>query len=665
MMRSKQSFNCFLASKASAILPVLVLFLGSTAMAGTPDWLRALAGQPLPKYPDKTNAVVLLDEQLTSVDHEGEIKTLYRRVYKILRPEGREHGTFAVYFDQETRLTYLKAWSISARGTEYEVKEKNAVETSPFEEALYLDTRLKVLKIPAAEPGSVVGYEYEQRRRPFVLQDMWRFQNELPVRRCRFALHLPDQWEYRARFLNHAAVEPQRVGEHQWTWELQDVPAIEEEPSMPARRGIAGRLAVTYFPTHSLSRGNTYRSWQDVGQWYGQLAASSREETAQLNQKVTELTAGLSTQMDKVRRLAAFVQREVRYVAIEIGIGGYQPHPAGSVLSNRYGDCKDKATLLATMLRKIGVDSYYVLTNSDRGVIAPDFPSALNFNHAILAIRLPQDAKKDELHTSWIHPRLGPLIFFDPTDEFTPIGYLPPQEQANRGLLVTEDGGELVELPLLQASSNRLQRSGQLTLDSQGALSGEVREVRSGFPASQYRALLLKSTAREREKLLETFLGRFVNGLQIIHVTTENLEDIDKDLVVSYSFNAAQYGKSAGNLLIVRPRAIGEKSSDILEGEPRTQPFEFPGLIWETDEFDWSFPSGYRLDALPHPIHVSFPFAEYESGTQSREGSLHYSRSYQVKDLKVREENLADLKKFFRQIAVEERDMVILKRTDR
>src|SRR5215471_7108713 len=355
MMRSKPSFRRFpLTSRLTLLAAVQVFFLAPIARASTPDWLRALAGQPLPHYRDNTSAVIMLDEQVTSVDHDGEIKTVHRRAYKILRPEGRDYGRLVVYFDHETRLTYLKAWSISAQGTEYEVKEKDAVETSPFEEALYLDTRLKLLKIPAAEPGSIIGYEYEQRRRPFVLQDMWRFQDELPVRRSRFVLRLPDQWQYRAHFLNHAAVEPQRLGEHQWTWELQDVPAIEEEPSMPSWRGIAGRLAVTYFPAHSLSRGNTYRSWQDVGQWYGQLAASSREETAQLNQKVTELTAGQSTQMDKVRRLAAFVQREVRYVAIEVGIGGYQPHPAGSVLSNRYGDCKDKATLLATMLRKIG-----------------------------------------------------------------------------------------------------------------------------------------------------------------------------------------------------------------------------------------------------------------------------------------------------------------------
>ncbi|HEY6348469.1 MAG TPA: DUF3857 and transglutaminase domain-containing protein [Candidatus Angelobacter sp.] len=664
-MRSKPSFNCFLPIKAAALLLLFVLFLAALAGAGTPDWLRSVANQPLPKYSDDTNAVIVLDEQWTSVDHEGEIKTLYRRAYRILRPEGRKYGTFAVYFDEETRLTYLKAWSVSAQGTEYEVKEKDAVETSPFAGALYVDKRLKVLKIPAAEPGSLIGYEYEQRRRPFVLQDLWLFQGELPVRRARFVLHLPDQWEYRARFLNHADSDPQPAGEHQWTWELQDVPAMAREPSMPRWRGLAGRLAVTYFPAKALGRSATYRSWQDVGSWYGSLAAPSRQATPDISQKVEELTAHAPAPLDKLRVLAAFVQHDVRYVAVEIGVGGYQPHSAGSVLTNHYGDCKDKATLLATMLRETGIDSYYVLTHTERGVIAPDFPSALNFNHVILAIRLPQDANNDDFAATWNHPSLGRLLFFDPTDEYTPLGSLPNVEQANRGLLVTDHGGELIEFPLLQASANRLQRSARLTLDDHGRLSGEVKEVRSGYPAAQYRSMLLKASPRERDGILESFLGRFLNNAQITHVSTENLEQIDKDLVVTYTFTAEQYGRNAGNLLLMRPRVIGEKSTNLLEGEPRTQPFEFPALALATDEFEFSFPPGYRLDALPKPVHASFSFAEYQSGMEMGENSLRYTRAYQIKTVRVQQPQLTDLKTFFRQIAAEERDMVILKRTDR
>lgn len=649
------------------IVAVAVGFLFSAAMAvgGTPDWFRKAASQPVPKCPDDTSTVIMLDEQLTSVDHEGEIKTLYRRVYKILRPEGRKYGTFAVYFDQETRLTYLKGWSISAQGTEYEVKEKEAVETSPFTEALYLDTRLKVLTIPAAEPGSMIGYEYEQRRRPFVLQDMWRFQNELPVAYTRFVLHLPDQWEYHAHFLNHAETDAQPSGGHEWTWELRDIPPVIKEPSMPSWRSLAGRLAVTYFPAKATVRGSAYRSWQDVGLWYSHLAAPSREATPELKQKVAELTANQPTTLEKLRVLAAFVQREVRYVAVEVGLGGYQPHNAASVLSNRYGDCKDKATLLATMLRLIGIDSYYVLLHTERGIVTPEFPTALSFNHVILAIRLPQDANGANFSALRNHPKLGQLLFFDPTAEFTPLGFLPAQEQANRGLLVTEDGGELVDLPLLQAAANHLQRSAKLTLAANGTLSGEVKEIRSGYVASEYRAMLLKATPRERDRIMESFLGRFLNNVQVTRMLANNLEQMDQDLVLEYSFTAEQYGRNAGNLLLVRPRVIGEKSNNVFDtGKPRTQPFEFIALALDTDEFELSLPAGYRLDGTPKPIHLSFPFAEYQSNVAMRGNSLLYTRSFQVKNVEVRREELPDLKSFFGQIAAEERTMVILKRTE-
>src|SRR5713226_2180365 len=110
----------------------VVFSCASHALGGAPDWLRAATQAPLPKYPEDTNAVVLLDDQSTVISDSGEIKTVYRRVYKILRSEGRHHGVVAVYFDNETQLTRLKGWSIAAGGKDYEVKEKDAVETSAF-----------------------------------------------------------------------------------------------------------------------------------------------------------------------------------------------------------------------------------------------------------------------------------------------------------------------------------------------------------------------------------------------------------------------------------------------------------------------------------------------------------------------------------------------------
>jgi len=150
---------------ASWLLLALVLSGGLPATAGAPEWLRAAARTPVPSYPADVRAVVLLDEQITSVNDRGEIKTVYRRAYKILRPQGRGYGEVQVFFDNETKLTFLKAWCIPAQGDEYEVKEKDAVEVTPFTGVLYQDTRVKLLTIPAADPGNVVGYEFEQKRR--------------------------------------------------------------------------------------------------------------------------------------------------------------------------------------------------------------------------------------------------------------------------------------------------------------------------------------------------------------------------------------------------------------------------------------------------------------------------------------------------------------------
>jgi transglutaminase-like putative cysteine protease len=72
-----------------------------------------------------------------------------------------------------------------------------------------------------------------------------------------------------------------------------------------------------------------------------------------------------------MRAIAQFVQRDIRYVAIELGIGGWQAHPAADIFTHKYGDCKDKVTLMSSMLSEIGIESYYVSINTRRGAVTP------------------------------------------------------------------------------------------------------------------------------------------------------------------------------------------------------------------------------------------------------------------------------------------------------
>jgi len=144
-----------------------------------PPWMHEAMNTPIPAHDEKTDAVVLYAEDILTVQPNGKLKRTERRVYKILRPGGKGFGTVTVYFDPETRITALHGWCIPAQGKDYEVKDKDAIETALpglLDGNLATDERVKILAIPASDPGNVVGYEIEQELRPYVLQVNWDFQ---------------------------------------------------------------------------------------------------------------------------------------------------------------------------------------------------------------------------------------------------------------------------------------------------------------------------------------------------------------------------------------------------------------------------------------------------------------------------------------------------------
>src|SRR5215469_15346156 len=638
------------------IVYAVVVLAATSAFAATPDWLKRAAQAPLAAITDDSDAVVLLDEITTTVSPSGEVHTTHRKALKILRPEGRDRGRVHVYFDSETRLTYLKAWSLTPGGGEFEIKESDAVETSAFSEALYDDTRYKSLRIPGADKGSVIGYEYQQRERSSVPQKLWNFQDEIPVKQARFVLELPANWTYSACWRNHAEVAPQVAGENRWVWELANIEAIASEPKMPSWRSVAGELGVSFFPKPSGSD----RTWAQVGKWYADLSAGRRDSTPEIKAKVRELAAGIADPYEKLRRLTSFVQHDIRYVAIEIGIGGYQPHSAAEVLANRYGDCKDKATLLSAMLSEAGFDSYYVLINDERDFLSTKFASPLNFNHAILAIRPPQEVDPNMVFATLPYHALGPLLFFDPTDSSTPLGYLPPSLQANYGLLV-RDGGELVQLPVLAPTANQIVRTAKLSIDASGKLTGTAHEVRTGPAASELRDELLAVPNRQRQKVFQSLVNGLSSGAMLTSASVTDLGDSTRPLVIDYGFTINGYAQHPAHLFLLRPCALGHKGEDVLEQEkPRHQPVIFSNAAFYSDSFEISFPVEYSIDELPKPLKLENSFADYTSQSSVDNHVLHYTRTYQLKSIRVSLEQMNLLKEFFRSIAGDERAYAIL-----
>ncbi len=636
------------------------------ASSDAPQWMHAVASAPLPVHDDKTDAVLLYEERNVNVQSADKIKTQVRVVYKILRPSGRNYGTAAVSFNAHTKINGLRGWCIPAQGKDYEVKDKEAIEISlpsVSGSELISDVKDKLLQIPAPDPGNIIGYEYEEEEQPLVLQDFWDFQREIPVRETRYSLQLPPGWEYKVSWLNHPEVNPTQSGSNQWQWVMNNVPAIRPEEEMPPMQGVVGGMIVSFFASGGPSVRNGFSNWREMGSWLGNLEQGRTDASSEIKQQVTSLTASKATKLQKMRALAEFVQHDIRYVSIQLGIGGWQPHPAPDIFSHRYGDCKDKATLMRSMLREIGVESYQVAINTERGSITPETPAYRGFDHEITVIRLPDDVNDPSLVATIQDPKLGRLLFFDPTDEMTPFGQIAGALQANYALVVTPGGGELIELPRQPSTMNSIERTGKLTLDPMGTLTGEVNETRVGDRAwSQRWRLRTVKTDADRIKPIEDLLAGSLSLFRITKANVLNLQQTDQPFGFDYSFEAQNYAKNAGGLLLVRPRVLGVKSSGLLETkEPRKFPIEFEGPSRDTDSFEIAIPAGYVVDDMPPPVDADYGFASYHSRTEVKGNSIHYSRTLEVKELSVPVARADDLKKFYRIIAGDERNTVVLR----
>jgi len=202
-----------------------------------------------------------------------------------------------------------------------------------------------------------------------------------------------------------------------------------------------------------------------------------------------------------------------------------------------------------------------------------------------------------------------------------------------------------------------------LTLDGTGKLSGTVAERRVGDRASSQRwALRTVTKSSDRIKPIETVLGGSLSSFQITKANAINIEQTELPFGFEYTFEAENYAKNAGNLLLVRPRVLGSKASGLLETkEPRKFPIEFEGPVRDTDSFEITLPSGYEVDDVPPPVDADFGFASYHSKTEVKGNVIGYTRTFEIKELSVPVSKADELKKFYRIIASDERSTAVLK----
>ena len=636
------------------------IFGGKDKAQPAPQWAVDAAKVPTPASAKSAEAVILFDEYLITVDAQGRAVEREREVKRILKPQARNWGRCMARIEEDMKLNYLRAWTITADGKQLQALEADIQEFGATGVPVMLGTaKTRVANPPGVDPGAVVVCESETVFPAYSREEGWQVQYSIPVVSEALELDLPPGRAYTEAWHNFTAVKPTELTPNHVRWEVNEVPGLDlrEVQAAPHLSSLAGRMSVQWGDAAIAGKEN---QWRAIGQWMDQLEAHRPDPTPEIRAKAQELIAGAGDFYTKVSRIAEYVQKDYRYFIVIRGIGGLQAHAASDIFRNRYGDCKDKATITISMLEAAGITAHYVFVDTERGVVDPDDPS-LRGNHMITAIEVPEDVHDARLMALVAGKSGKRYLIFDPTNQHTPVGNLPYYLQGGYGGLCAGAESQVIHLPVLQPEANGTDQKGEFTLSLDGTISGAVVASHSGPEGGEWRQLLRETDEKERHDALEHYLGGQIPGVTLDSYKFTEPDTLAKPLELRYQVTAHQYARTMGSLLLVRPHVVGEDTVAIDE-KPRKVAIELGATGHWHDSYDIVLPDGFQVDELPNPVSLDMDFASYHSTFSSKDRTLHYERDYTVRQIELPAEKAGEFRKFEGAILSDERATAVLKK---
>jgi len=648
----------------TVLLAAALLWPQAAARAGddAPSWLRQAAASTTASFGKEVPAVVLWDESRITVDEDGRVLKTDFYAVKILTRKGRDEAiAHAVYNTDSGKVREMRAWLIRPSGEVKKYGKDETLDLALAKNDVYDEARLRLITASSdAEPGAVFGYEATTEERSVFTQFEKDFQQQLPSLLSRVTLTLPKGWRAEGVTFNHARVEP-TVNGSAYTWEMRDLPYIEEEPMGPPITNIAPRLAISYFTPGGVKAGmgQTFANWAEVSSWLAQLSDPQMTLDDNLAGKAKQLTANAKTELERIQAIGRYVQG-TNYVAIQTGIGrggGYRPHSATDVFAKSYGDCKDKANLMRAMLKAVGIKAYLVsIYSGDPTYVREEWPSPQQFNHCIIAVKVSDETQAPSIVT---HPTLGRLLIFDSTDDNTPVGDLPGHEQGSFALIVAGDAGALMKMPVTPPEANRLEREADVTLGPDGTITASLHERRIGQSAVGGRQEFRGLSRPDYIKRIEHWIAYGATGAAVSKV-----EPVDNaaegKFALQVEFTARGYAQLMHDrLLVFKPAIVARRESPALAAGERKQPVVLHSNAY-TETVRVKLPEGFEVDELPDSLKMDTPFGSYETAYQVKDGQLNFTRKMVVRGATIAVADYARVRSFFERIRAAEAAPVVL-----
>jgi hypothetical protein len=452
-------------------------------------------------------AATILDHSITiEIRGDGSVAEHTQLAVRLDSPKDLgSWSPYPIFLDLNRKLVDLKAFATQPDGKVVKVGRKGldtAEVTADFE--IHSSSQVRTVEIPAVPVGSVFHLDYRVEEKPY-----------FPAGRIPLGT-FGDRIE-------HLRVEIKGANAG-WRWRLDGAKeglTVEESP---------GRIVVTASglpavdpPEHAPeSLGPVLRyawgpaaTWPGVGRWYGDLVASVPHGTPALRKKAEEIAGKIAGRRQKIEALAAFARQDVRYVAVEVGIGGYRPAAPEDTLTRRWGDCKDKSVLLVDLLAAAGIEAYPALIRlAPKGRVDADFPSPDEFNHVVVAVPVTGlDLTADD-------PVSDGFLFIDATETLGSAFWFPASVQDQEALVLRGDRSLLVHTAVRPAAETR---SLEVTLagTATGDVVGQAVLVVTGETGAAWVNHLATRRPEENEADARTLLAAALPGATLTSLSVK------------------------------------------------------------------------------------------------------------------------------------------------
>jgi tetratricopeptide (TPR) repeat protein len=585
-----------------AVFAAVVALSASSIFASDPWDAAAFSSDPkeLVAAAEKVSSgdagfVVLLDEAHYSFEADGKSHTTQRHMYRIVDESaigglGTIEVPWAPWYNDRPTVT---ARVVSKDGTVHTLDAKALMEAPAREDLdIFSDNRVLRAPLPGVAVGSVIEYVIEFNGNNPIgdagASDIFLFGGYAPTQRTRMIIDGPASLE--PRIVNKTDLKPKNEelnGRRVTTFESGRIEGRKDfENFLP--------FDVISLPYVAFSTGS---SWRNLATKYSEIV--DKQIAGNDLKKFTQDAVGNATDRHEIiARALAAVEKNVRYAGVEVGESSIIPRSPRTVLGNKYGDCKDKATLLVAMLRQEGIVAHVALLRA--GVdfdVHPDLPGLGRFNHAI--VRVDATAK-------------DPAMWVDPTDDFAHAGDLPSQDQGRLALIAAGDTTGLTKTPETPSTANKYAETRVYTLPEDGkAHVTETTETVTGSEDSFQRHYYAESDRSKYREQIENYVKSYYSAKKLDKVEATDPHDLTKPFRVTIEASDAETGVARdgdaavafhpANLMNWLPYPIRNFGDDHAEEARKKRVGDFvfpsPGLR------EWTYhivpPPGYNVRTLP------------------------------------------------------------------